>query len=115
MLCHASLFLNTQCSCLCAEGERYQKLLAVLQSVEKEKTRQAGAAQSLQERLSRAQEEISTLQTSITQRASHYQQLHNQLLDKAAQATTLEKEVIHQWSGPTQRLCASLYEVGHVK
>lgn len=78
---------------LCAEGERYQKLLAALQSVEKEKTRQASAAQSLQERLSRAQEEISSLQTSITQRASHYQQLHNQLLDKATQATTMEKEV----------------------
>ncbi|XP_060762488.1 coiled-coil domain-containing protein 18 isoform X2 [Neoarius graeffei] len=74
-------------------GERYQKLLAALQSVEKEKARQASAAQSLQERLTRAQEEISSLQTSITQRASHYQQLHNQLLDKAAQATTLEKEL----------------------
>ncbi|XP_026802124.3 coiled-coil domain-containing protein 18 isoform X2 [Pangasianodon hypophthalmus] len=74
-------------------GEGYQKLLAALQSVEKEKTRQASAAQSLQERLSRAQDEISSLQTSITQRASHYQQLHNQLLDKAAQATTLEKEL----------------------
>ncbi|KAK3513397.1 hypothetical protein QTP70_014223 [Hemibagrus guttatus] len=75
------------------QGEQYQKLLAALQSVEQEKTRQATAAQSLQERLSRAQEEISSLQTSITQRASHYQQLHHQLLDKASQATTVEKEV----------------------
>ncbi|KAI4894106.1 hypothetical protein NFI96_020168, partial [Prochilodus magdalenae] len=74
-------------------GERYQKLLAVLQTVEKEKTRQASTAQNLQERLTKAQEEISSLQNSITQRASHYQQLHNQLLDKAAQATTLEKEL----------------------
>lgn len=74
-------------------GERYQKLLAVLQLVEREKTRQASAAQGLQERLTRAQEEISSLQTSITERSSHYQQLHNQLLDKATQATSLEKEV----------------------
>ncbi|XP_062844063.1 coiled-coil domain-containing protein 18 isoform X2 [Trichomycterus rosablanca] len=74
-------------------AERYQKLLAALQSVEKEKARQASAAQNLQERLTRAQDEISSLQTTITQRASHYQQLHNQLLDKATQATTLEKEL----------------------
>lgn len=74
-------------------GEGYQKLLAVLQTVEREKTRQASAAQGLQERLTRAQEEISSLQTSITERSSHYQQLHNQLLDKATQATSLEKEV----------------------
>ncbi|KAM9440276.1 coiled-coil domain-containing protein 18 isoform 1-T1 [Clarias gariepinus] len=73
--------------------ERYRKLLAALQSVEREKARQASAAQSLQERLSRAQEEISSLQTSITQRASHFQQLHNQMLDRAAQATTLEREL----------------------
>ncbi len=74
-------------------GERYQKLLTVLQMVEREKTRHASAAQGLQERLTRAQEEISLLQTSITERSSHYQQLHNQLLDKATQATSLEKEV----------------------
>lgn len=74
-------------------GERYQKLLAAVQSLEKEKSKQTSAAESLQERLSRAQEEISSLQTSITQRASHYQQLHNQLLEKANQATTLEKEL----------------------
>ncbi|XP_027013980.2 coiled-coil domain-containing protein 18 [Tachysurus fulvidraco] len=74
-------------------GEGYQKLLAALQSIEKEKKRQASAAHGLQERLSRAQEEISSLQTSITQRASHYQQLHNQLLDKATQATMMEKEL----------------------
>lgn len=74
-------------------GERYQKLLAVLQMVEREKTRQTSAAQGLQEKLIRAQEEISSLQTSITERSSHYQQLHNQLLDKATQATSLEKEV----------------------
>jgi len=65
----------------------------VLQTVDREKTRQASAAQGLQERLTRAQEEISSLQTSITERSSHYQQLHNQLLDKATQATSLEKEV----------------------
>lgn len=74
-------------------AERYQKLLAVLQMVEREKTRHASAAQGLQERLTRAQEEISLLQTSITERSSHYRQLHNQLLDKATQATSLEKEV----------------------
>lgn len=74
-------------------GERYPKLLAVLQMTEREKTRQASAAQNLQERLTRAQEEISSLQASITERSSHYQQLHNQLLDKATQSTSLEKEV----------------------
>ncbi|XP_051555297.1 coiled-coil domain-containing protein 18-like isoform X2 [Myxocyprinus asiaticus] len=74
-------------------GECYQKLLAVLQMAEREKTRQASAAQGLQERLTRAQEEISSLQTSITERSSHYQQLHNQLLDKATQATSFEKEL----------------------
>lgn len=74
-------------------GERYQKLLAVLQMTEREKTLQASAAQSLQERLTRAQEEISSLQGSITERSSHYQQLHNQLLDKATQSTSLEKEL----------------------
>uniref|UniRef100_A0A3B1JAK3 Coiled-coil domain containing 18 n=1 Tax=Astyanax mexicanus TaxID=7994 RepID=A0A3B1JAK3_ASTMX len=73
-------------------GDGYQKLLMVLQTVEKEKNRQISAAQNLQDRLNKAQQEISSLQTSITQRASHYQQLHNQLLDKAAQATRLEKE-----------------------
>ncbi|TRY87533.1 hypothetical protein DNTS_007090 [Danionella cerebrum] len=75
------------------EGERYQKLLAVFQTVEREKSRQVGVSQGLQERLSRALEEISSLQTSITERAAHYQQLHNQLLDKATQATSLEKEI----------------------
>ncbi|KAK1790718.1 hypothetical protein P4O66_014572, partial [Electrophorus voltai] len=74
-------------------GERYQKLLAVLQCAEKEKERQASAAQGLQERLTRAQEEIFSLQASISQRASHYQQIHSQLLDKATKATRLEKEM----------------------
>ncbi|XP_051989334.1 LOW QUALITY PROTEIN: coiled-coil domain-containing protein 18-like [Xyrauchen texanus] len=74
-------------------GERYQKLLPVLQMAEREKSRQASAAHGLQERLTRAQEEISSLQTSITERSSHYQQLHNQLLNKAAQATSFEKEL----------------------
>ncbi|XP_056329051.1 coiled-coil domain-containing protein 18 [Danio aesculapii] len=86
-------YTNTTESLRHNSGERYQKLLAVLQMVEKEKSRQVSATQSLQERLSRAQEEISSLQTSITERASHYQQLHNQLLEKATQATALEKEL----------------------
>lgn len=74
-------------------GEGYQQLLLVLQSVEAERTKQSSLVERLQERLSRAQEEISSLQSSMAQRASHYQSLHTELLDKVSQVTDTEKEV----------------------
>uniref|UniRef100_A0A4W6FE73 Coiled-coil domain containing 18 n=1 Tax=Lates calcarifer TaxID=8187 RepID=A0A4W6FE73_LATCA len=74
-------------------GEGYQQLLLVLQSVEAERTKQSSVVERLQERLSRAQEEISSLQSSMAQRASHYQSLHTELLDKVSQVTDTEKEL----------------------
>lgn len=65
----------------------------MLQSIEAERNKQGSQAERLQERLSRAQEEISSLQSSMAQRASHYQSLHTELLDKVSQATDTEKEV----------------------
>nr|XP_020471831.1 coiled-coil domain-containing protein 18 isoform X2 [Monopterus albus] len=74
-------------------GEGYQQLLRVLQSAEAERAKQNSLVERLQERLSRAQEEISSLQSSMAQRASHYQSLHMELLDKVSQATNTEKEL----------------------
>ncbi|CAL8346074.1 unnamed protein product [Merluccius merluccius] len=74
-------------------GERYQQLLPVLRTLEAERVRQSGHVQRLQERLSRAQEEVSSLQASMAQRASHYQGLHTQLLEKTSRATDIEREL----------------------
>ncbi|MEQ2188184.1 hypothetical protein GOODEAATRI_012423, partial [Goodea atripinnis] len=74
-------------------GEGYQQLLRVLQLKEAERLKQKNLNERLQERLSRAQEEISTLQSSMAQRASHYQSLHTELLDKVSQATDTQKEL----------------------
>ncbi|KAF3699148.1 Coiled-coil domain-containing protein 18 Sarcoma antigen NY-SAR-24 [Channa argus] len=74
-------------------GEGYQQLLRVLQSMETEKTKHNSLIERLQERLSRAQEEIASLQSSMAQRATHYQSLHTELLDKVSQATDTEKEL----------------------
>ncbi|XP_068605304.1 coiled-coil domain-containing protein 18 [Brachionichthys hirsutus] len=74
-------------------GEGYQQLLRVLQSMEAGRTKQNILVERLQERLGRAQEEISSLQNSMAQRASHYQNLHTELLDKVSQATVTEKEL----------------------
>lgn len=73
-------------------GEGYQQLLQVLQSMEAERTKQSCLVERLKERLSRAQEETSSLQSSMAQRASHYQSLHTELLDKVRQVTDTEKE-----------------------
>ncbi|XP_061588611.1 coiled-coil domain-containing protein 18 isoform X2 [Cololabis saira] len=74
-------------------GEGYQQLLRALQTIEAERLRQMGLNERLQERLSRAQEEMSSLQSSMAQRASHFQNLHSELLDKASQAADTEKEL----------------------
>ncbi|XP_069568595.1 coiled-coil domain-containing protein 18 isoform X1 [Brachyistius frenatus] len=74
-------------------GEGYQQLLRVLQPMEAERMKQNSLIEQLQERLSRAQEEISSLQSSMAQRASHYQSIHTELLDKVSQATDTEKEL----------------------
>uniref|UniRef100_A0A3Q4M603 Coiled-coil domain containing 18 n=1 Tax=Neolamprologus brichardi TaxID=32507 RepID=A0A3Q4M603_NEOBR len=74
-------------------GEGYQQLTRVLQSKEAERLKQSNLIERLQDRLSRAQEEISSLQSSMAQRASHYQSLHTELLDKLKQATDTEKEL----------------------
>ncbi|CAB1429621.1 unnamed protein product [Pleuronectes platessa] len=74
-------------------GEGYQQLLRVIQSSEFERTKQSGLVERLQDRLSRAQEEITSLQSSMAQRASHYQSLHTELLDKVSQANDTEKEL----------------------
>ncbi|XP_058484472.1 coiled-coil domain-containing protein 18 isoform X2 [Solea solea] len=74
-------------------GEGYQQLLRVLQLMEAERTKRSSLVERLQERLSRAQEEISSLQSSMAQRTSHYQSLHTELLDKVSLATDTEKEL----------------------
>lgn len=63
--------------------------------MEAERNKYSGLAERLQERLSRAQEEIASLQSSIAQKASQYQSLHTELLGKVSQATDTEKEVSH--------------------
>lgn len=84
-----------QSSLFIPAGEGYQQLTRVLQSKEAERLKQSNLIERLQDRLSRAQEEISSLQSSMAQRASHYQSLHTELLDKLKQATDTEKEVTH--------------------
>ncbi|XP_032421584.1 coiled-coil domain-containing protein 18 isoform X1 [Xiphophorus hellerii] len=74
-------------------GEGYQQLLRVLQVKEAERLKQQSQKERLQERLSRAQEEISALQNSMAQRASHYQNLHTELLERGSQATDAQKEL----------------------
>ncbi|XP_008431594.1 coiled-coil domain-containing protein 18 [Poecilia reticulata] len=74
-------------------GEGYQQLLRVLQVKEAERLKQQSQKERLQERLSRAQEEISSLQSSMAQRASHYQNLHTELLERGSQATDAQKEL----------------------
>lgn len=64
--------------------------------MEAERNRHTSLAERLQERLSRAQEEISSLQSSMAQKASQYQSLHTELLGKVNQATDTEKEVTQQ-------------------
>ncbi|KAJ8011364.1 hypothetical protein DPEC_G00057380 [Dallia pectoralis] len=74
-------------------GEHYQQLLPVLQAVEAERARQSSLATRLQERLSKAQDEITSLHSSMAQRASHYQHLHSELLDRASQSNDAQKEL----------------------
>ncbi|XP_028974833.2 coiled-coil domain-containing protein 18 isoform X1 [Esox lucius] len=74
-------------------GERYQQLLPVLQAMEAERARQSSLATRLQDRLLKAQDEVSSLHSSMAQRASHYQQVHSELLEKASQANDAQKEL----------------------
>ncbi|KAG5847621.1 hypothetical protein ANANG_G00128110 [Anguilla anguilla] len=73
-------------------GERYAQLLPALQALEQERSRQAGLASGLQEQLSRAREELAALQSSMSQRASHFQHIHSELLEKAGEASRTERE-----------------------
>ncbi|XP_037537935.1 coiled-coil domain-containing protein 18 [Nematolebias whitei] len=74
-------------------GEGFQQLLRVLQTKEAEMMKQSSLNKRLQERLSRAQEEISSLHNSMTQQALHYQNVHTELLNKVSKATDTEKEL----------------------
>lgn len=78
------------CSNLAGEG--YQHLLRVLQSMEAERSKHIRLAERLQERLNSTQEQISSLQNSIAQKASQYQNMQKELLSKVSQATDTEKE-----------------------
>lgn len=60
--------------------------------MEAERSKHGRLAERLQERLNTAQEEISSLQSSIAQKASQYQNLQTDLLGKVSQATDTEKE-----------------------
>ncbi|XP_023672400.2 coiled-coil domain-containing protein 18 isoform X4 [Paramormyrops kingsleyae] len=74
-------------------GDGYQKLLSVLQTLEQEKGRQAGLVSATQARLDEAQQEIAALQDSMSQRSSHFQRLHGEMLEKASAAGGLEREL----------------------
>ncbi|XP_061550593.1 coiled-coil domain-containing protein 18 isoform X1 [Phycodurus eques] len=74
-------------------GEGYQHLLQVLQLKEAERTKQSTQVERLQTCVNRAQEEISSLQASLAQRASHYQNLQMELMDKGNRTTASEKEL----------------------
>ncbi|XP_061775837.1 coiled-coil domain-containing protein 18 isoform X2 [Nerophis ophidion] len=71
-------------------GEGYQQLLQVLHVKEAERTKQSSLVDRLQERVNRAQEEISSLQA---ERASHLQNFQAEKIDKANQASAAEKEL----------------------
>lgn len=73
--------------------------------MEAERNKHSGLAERLQERLSRAQEEISSLQSSMAQKASQYQSLHTDLLGKVNQATDNEKEVTQQQLTSNMAMC----------
>lgn len=60
--------------------------------MEAECSKHSRLSERLQDRLSSAQEEISSLQSSIAQKASQYQNLQTELLGKVSQATDTEKE-----------------------
>ncbi|XP_069049992.1 coiled-coil domain-containing protein 18 isoform X2 [Lepisosteus oculatus] len=76
------------------QGDRkYQQLLPMLQALEQDRSRQAALASRLRERLAQAQDETSSLRSSMDQRAVHFQQIQDELLGKAAEATRLEKEL----------------------
>lgn len=71
-------------------GEGYQQLLRALQA---ERSRTSGLNDRLQERLSRAQQQIDSLQDAVAQRADHYQRLQSELLDKINHAANTDREV----------------------
>lgn len=60
--------------------------------MEAERSKHSRLAERLQERLNGAQEQISSLQSSVAQKASQYQNLQTELLGKVSQATDTEKE-----------------------
>lgn len=60
--------------------------------METDRSKHSRVAERLQERLNSAQEEISSLQSTIAQKASQYQNLQTELLGKVSQATDTEKE-----------------------
>ncbi|MBN3313228.1 CCD18 protein, partial [Atractosteus spatula] len=72
---------------------KYQQLLPMLQALERDRSRQAALASRLRERLAQAQDETSSLRSSMDQRAVHFQHIQDELLGKAAEATRLEKEL----------------------
>lgn len=74
-------------------GVCYQQLLSVLQHLHQERNQQVVQQRELNEQLKSAQKQLTSMETTLAQRANHYQNLHSQLLDKASHSGALEKEV----------------------
>ncbi|XP_042559017.1 coiled-coil domain-containing protein 18 [Clupea harengus] len=74
-------------------GQCYQQLLSVLQSSNQERSQQAVQQRELQAQLQSAQAQLSSMETTLGQRAAHYQSLYAELLDKASHTAALEKEL----------------------
>lgn len=76
--------------------------------MEADRSKHSRVAERLQERLNSAQEEISSLQSSIAQKASQYQNLQTELLSKVSQATDTDKE-----ASQVKRLLVAVGIVSH--
>lgn len=85
---------------------------------EKEKQRFQKEIEELRTKLTKVDDENSSLKTSMAQRASHFQVMQEDLLKKASRASSLEKEVsflaaylrkiVNKLFNKQENLCSSL-------
>ncbi|NXD69466.1 CCD18 protein, partial [Eolophus roseicapillus] len=78
-----------------SQGERRkcQQLELISKQFEKERQRFQKEIEELRTKLTKADDENSSLKTSMAQRASHFQVMQEDLLKKASKASSLEKEI----------------------
>ncbi|NXK82221.1 CCD18 protein, partial [Amazona guildingii] len=75
------------------ERRRCRQLELISKQFEKEKQRFQKEIEELSTKLTKAEDENSSLKTSMAQRASHFQVMQEDLLKKASKASSLQKEI----------------------